>query len=291
VAPAALAVVVAALGVRTWVRNYDWADGERFWMSALETCPNSFKTHMAPIYGWSQKGFTVGNIDQAIEEGERAVAIVSDLPPERSTTLPLATLGTLYRIKGDILVYKRPEEVPDWYRKSLDALTRALPIDQAYSQERRSAALAQGWLPNQIKVKGNAYLYQNLGDTYRRLGRFPEALEAFSHLMKLTPLNGVVYSQIAEIDGALHKPEPAIVALWQSFALDKRPETERALRLAYQETYPNRCADVNPQCPLVRAHICSAYEGLAQVLGDTGRAAESERYRQVAAREYGCTLR
>jgi protein O-mannosyl-transferase len=288
---AALAVVVVAFGVRTWVRNNDWADGERFWMSALETCPNSFKTHMAPIYGWSQKGFTLGNIDQAIEEGEQAVAIVSGLPPVRSTTLPLATLGTLYRIKGDILVYKRPEEVPDWYRKSLDALTRALPIDQAYSQERRSAALAQGWRPGQIKTKGNAYLYQNLGDTYRRLGRFPEALDAFSHLMKLTPLNSAVYSQIAEINRALHKPEPAIVALWQSFALDKRAETERALRLVYRETYPDGCAEINPPCPLARPHVCSAYEGLAQVLGETGRAGEAERYRQIAVRDYGCPIR
>ena len=44
--------------MRSWSRNSDWADSERFWMSALETSPNSFKTRMAPIYGWSQKGFT-----------------------------------------------------------------------------------------------------------------------------------------------------------------------------------------------------------------------------------------
>src|SRR2546430_4047306 len=144
-------------------------------MSALETCPNSFKTHMAPIYGWSQKGFTLGNIDQAIEEGEQAVAIVGGLPLERSTTLPLATLGTLYRIKGDILVYKRPEEVPDWYRKSLEALTRALPIDQAYSQEPRSAALAPRWPPRHTKQNGNAHLSHNPCHPHRRLRAIPPA--------------------------------------------------------------------------------------------------------------------
>ena len=41
--------------------------------------------------------------------------------------------------------------------------------------------------------------------------RFPEALEAFSHLLKLTPLNRAVYSQISEVDTALRKPEAAIV--------------------------------------------------------------------------------
>ncbi len=259
VATAALAVVVTALSLRTWNRNADWADSERFWMSALETCPNSFKTHMAPIYGWSQKGFTSGNIDQAIDQAEQAVAILSGLPPERSTSIPLATLGTLYRIKGDVLVYKRPQEVPDWYRKSLETLTRALPLDQAFSREQRRRALAHGLPPNRIKVYGNGYLYQNLGDTYRRLGRFPEAVEAFSHLMKLTPLNRAVYSQISEVDLALGRPDAAIVALWQAFAIDRSTESERALMLAYREAYP-------------------------------GGADKAHQYQQTAVQDYGCAL-
>src|SRR6185436_15041871 len=124
-----LALVVIGFGLRTSVRNSDWADGERFWKSSLETSPGSFKTHLAPMYVWSQKGLNIGNIDEAIRLGEQAVAIVRDLPPEMNTTLPLVTLGTLYRIKGDVLVYARPWEVQDWYRRSLQTLTSALPID------------------------------------------------------------------------------------------------------------------------------------------------------------------
>ena len=297
VATAALAVAVTALSLRTWNRNADWADSERFWMSALETCPNSFKTHMAPIYGWSQKGFTPGNVDQAIDQAEQAVAILSGLSPERSTSIPLATLGTLYRIKGDVLVYKRPQEVPDWYRKSLETLTRALPLDQAFSREQRRRALAHGLPPNRIKAYGNGYLYQNLGDTYRRLGRFPEALEAFSHLMKLTPLNRAVYSQISEVDMALGRPDAAIVALWQAFAIDRSTESERALMLAYREAYPGGCAETshgsmkpNLNCPLLRAQACSAYEGLVRALGETGLADKAHQYHQTAVHDYGCTL-
>jgi tetratricopeptide (TPR) repeat protein len=219
------------------------------------------------------------------------VAIVSSLPPERSTSIPLATLGTLYRIKGDVLVYKRPHEVPDWYRKSLEALTRALPLDRAYSREQRGKALAQGWPASQIKAYGNGYLYQNLGDTYRRLGRFPEALEAFSHLMKLTPLNSAVYSQISEVDMALGKPDAAIVALWQAFALGKNAQSERALMMAYREAFPGGCAETSPgsmkpnlNCPFVKAQVCAAYEGLARV-------AKLEQYHQTAFHDYGCMLR
>ncbi len=293
-----LAVVVTGFALRTWSRNNDWADGERFWLSALETSPNSFKTHMAPIYAWSQTGFTADNVDRAIDQAEQAVAIVSDLPPEKSTTLPLTTLGTLYRIKGDVLVYKRPEDLPNLYRQSLEALTRAIPVDRAFSQEQRRKALAQGWRSDQVREKGNAFLYQNLGDTYQRLGRFPEALQAYSHLMRLTPLNGAVYSEISNVERVLGQPEAAMVALWQMFALGKSAEAEQTLMLAYREAYPSGCAETSPgsltpnlNCPLVRAHVCSAYEGLVHVLGDTGRSGEAVRYRQAATRDYGCTLR
>jgi tetratricopeptide (TPR) repeat protein len=297
-AGAVLGAIVIGFSLRSWVRNSDWTDGERFWRSALETCPNSFKTHLAPIYLWSQQGFTLQNIDSAIGEGEQAVAIVSGLPVERNTSIPLATLGTLYRIKGDVLVYKRPEEVPNWYQKSLETLTLALPLDQAYSQEQRRRALAQGWPPDRIAVKGNAYLYQNLGDTYRRMGRFKEALEAFAHLMTLTPLNSAVYSQISEVQTALGKPESAIVALWQAFALGKSAETERSLIFAYRESSTDGCAETTPKssklnidCPLVKTHICWAYEGLVRVLEETGRPVEAEPYRQTALHTYGCALR
>jgi hypothetical protein len=293
-----LALAVTGLGARTWIRNADWADSERFWMSALEISPNSFKTHLAPIYGWSQKGFTVGNIDGAIKLAEQAVAIVGGLPPERNTSLPLTTLGTLYRIKGDVLVYRRPQEVQDWYLRSLDTLTRALPVDRAFSQEQRRRALVQGRPPNLITVKGNSYLYQNLGDTERRLGRFPEALEAFSHLTKLTPHNSAVYSQIADVDLALREPEAAMVARWQALVLGENADREREVVSGYRDSYPGSCAEVSPgslrpnlECPLVRAHACSAFEGLVEIFADTGEPSEAERYRQFALRAYRCTPR
>jgi hypothetical protein len=85
------------------------------------------------------------------------------------------------------------------------------------------------------------------------------------------------------------------VALWQSFAVGKQAEAERALMLAYREWYPDGCAETSPgslklnlDCPLVRAHVCSAYEGLVRVLGETGRSGEGEQYRQTAISDYAC---
>ncbi len=297
-ATAALALIVIGFGLRASVRNSDWADGERFSKSALETSPGSFKTHLAPIYLWSQKGLNIGNIDQAIGLAEQAVAIVNVLPPEKSTTLPSVTLGTLYRIKGDVLVYARPWEVQDWYRRSLQTLMSAVPIDQAFSQEQRRKAVSQNWPSSKMRVKGNAFLYQNLGDTYKRLGRFPEALEALSHLMKLTPFNSTIYSQISDVNTELRRPDAAIVALWQAFAVGHGGDNEHALMAGYRTWYPDSCAGAglassspNPFCPLVRTHTCLAYEELVRVLTDTGRPEESGLYRETAHREYQCALK
>jgi len=123
-----------------------------------------------------------------------------------------------------------------------------------------------------------------------------EALEAFSHLMKLTPLNAEVYSQISQVNMALRKPEAAIVARWQAFAVGKTEATEWALMFAYREAYPDDCAETQPRslkpnltCPLVKAHVCLAYDGLMRVLRDAGWSGEIQRYQQKALDDYGCT--
>jgi hypothetical protein len=81
------------------------------------------------------------------------------------------------------------------------------------------------------------------------------------------------------------------------FALGKTEDTQRALMLAYRESYPDGCAETGPgssklnlTCPLVRAHACLAYDGLMRVLGDSGRSGEIERYQQSALHDYGCRL-
>ena len=96
---------------------------------------------------------------------------------------------------------------------------------------------------------------------------------------------------------ALGRPDAAIVALWQAFAIDTSTESERALMLAYREAYPGGCAETshgsmkpNLNCPLLRAQACSAYEGLVRALGETGLADKAHQYQQTAVHDYGCTL-
>lgn len=45
--PIAFALIIAALGIRTWVRNKDWHDDLSLAIASVKTSPESFKTHMA----------------------------------------------------------------------------------------------------------------------------------------------------------------------------------------------------------------------------------------------------
>lgn len=294
-----LGLAVCALGFRTWQRNFDWTDGEKLWAGATKVCPNSFKTHLALIYGLSRRGLNLGNIDYAIAEARRAVSILEGLPPLRNSTSAFTTLGALYKLKGELLdyAYRDPVAVEGWYRKALETLSQALPIDLAYSQERRRRELARGWPQGRIQVKGYATLYENLSDTYRHLGMFREAADALRHLAKLTPLDAKPYARIAELESTMGQTDDSIISLWMADAVSETPELELQLARAYRQRDPNGCAAAslstvtpNRDCPLVRTHICAAQQRLIALLSGTGRPADAEGYRFRAVRDHGCAL-
>ena len=292
---ACLIVILGVLGLRTWQRNAEWTDGEKLWASATRVSPNSFKTHLAVVYGMSRRGLNLGNITDAIDEARTAVAILDGLPPVQNSTSALTVLGTLYKMRGDLLVYRDPAAVPDWHRKALETLDQALPIDRAFTQERRRQELARGRAPDRIEVKGYVPLYEHLSDTYRALGRLREAADALRALVRLTPLDGKRYAQIADLEWRTGQTEDAVVSLWMAAAVSGTPEWESRLAKAYRELDPAGCAAAsvgtvtpNRDCPLITTHICSAHSRLAALLADTGRADDAARYRANASRNYGC---
>ncbi len=295
-AVACLVVIVGALGLRTRQRNVDWTDGEKLWASAREMSPNSFKTHLAVVYGLSRRGLNLGNINDALDEARRAVSIVDGLPLLEKPTSALTTLGTLYKVKGDLLVYRDPAAVDDWHRKALQTLTQALPIDRAYAEERRRRELARGCSPERIEVKGYAPLYEAMSETYRALGLRLGAIDALQHLIRLSPLDANRYSHLAELESSTGHADDSVVSLWMAEAVSRSPEWESRLVTAYDQIDPGGCARASPSavtanrdCPQVRAHICAAHRRLIAVLSETGHADAASRYEAEAARIYRCT--
>ncbi len=302
---AVMAVALAGLGTRTWVRNGEWTDGTKLWDSALAVSPDSFKTHLGRINSLYRRKLDLFSLDECIDEAKKAAAIVADLPPEQSTTLPLATLGSLYQLKGDTLTAQQVaflsamdlsmtgtfESPQQWYDKALDAFAQAVKLDGLLRESDRQRALAQGIPKERIRFRGSNFLYYHLGETYRHVGRFKDALEAFRHLSAIAPTDAAVYEDIAQVQRAMGSWEDAIVTLWQALSLRPSGADEADLVGAYLKLDASGCAVVNGMpnqgCPSVRAQMCRAQTELAARMAESGLPEESAHLRH-AAETQGC---
>jgi tetratricopeptide (TPR) repeat protein len=135
-----------------------------------------------------------------------------------------------------------PPESPQWHEKALETLSQAAALDRIQSAAARQRQLSQGVPKNRIREGGSSFLYSHLGDTYRRLGRLPEALEAFRHLSAIAPTDAAVYHQIAQMENAMGLREEAIRALWQAQSLQPSEANQQDLVSVYRELDASGCA-------------------------------------------------
>jgi hypothetical protein len=171
-----LVLLCAALAVRTYVRNADWATDLTIWSSAVQASPDSYKTHVnyASFLGGPQGR----NLEGVIAEMERSLAILEPVPDGNNSARTWASAGFCYRVMGD---RSGPAGRP-WYEKARGALLRATRIDQAHIEQARIAAAAAGRNP---AVPSTPLAYLELGRVYRRLGEPRNALEILTYGARL----------------------------------------------------------------------------------------------------------
>jgi len=280
VARTTLCLIVVAYGARAFNRNDDWKDDETLWTKAVETCPNSFKTHKSLAFALYEKDPEGKNIDRIIEEGEKARQVTD------KTQIVLLHLGAYYRIKGDNYaqhgadgsLITTPQSTP-WYQKSVEALEKAVPLDEAFNADNRRKELARGRNPDEIPDIGNHEIYWNLGISCMRLGEYQKALDAYFHMRHLAATNPDSYLSIASVYLATGHAQEGAVTLLEALLLD--PNRTQALRLLteiYRQIDKEGCALItngggeprlNLNCTIVHNHICSAYYGLMQAFLET----------------------
>jgi hypothetical protein len=145
---AVLITILLTLVARTYARNNDWSDAMRFWDSGLQSAPASFKPHLAvaKITALSPKK----DWPRAIAEADRALAILSSLPPLDDVSLAWRDAGAIYRTVGEASAADsaanpmRGSSPADWYRKSLHALLRSEKIELAKDAQIRSLNAKRG---------------------------------------------------------------------------------------------------------------------------------------------------
>jgi tetratricopeptide (TPR) repeat protein len=302
-----LAVVVLAYGARTFARNADWRDDVSLWTAAVHTSPRSASAHQSLAFALvRQDGPGYPNVDRSIAEGEAAVAILDagHLAPVDVPSSVFLELGTYYEIKAEQLRGGTRDGTRGdssaalvWYRKAAAVLARAVEADRAYTAARRGWELARGRRPEEIVDLGNYALYVHVGDVALALSRPTEAIDAFTYMRHLAPNSADAHFGLGRAYVAAGRAEDAAVPLLQAIALDSHRDAAWQLLFdVYRRIDPAGCAlagttdhpSLDRRCPLVHAHLCTAYAQLAAMYRGARQEALAAQLDAAASRAYGC---
>lgn len=186
-----LAALVIALGVRTYVRNFDWKSDDTLWESALRNVPGSFKPHQVMSAVWHTNFPPPGGVKRAIAEVELSLAILDGLPDAENTVTPYRFAGEDYQEMGDLT------GSPWWYEKSAKTLERAAAIDRAHNQNLPPTKDPRGSFMYDVQ------LYHDLGMTYLKLHQPQKAVEILEYGRSLPPYHPGFDEDLVEARKAL----------------------------------------------------------------------------------------
>ena len=184
-----LAAACLLLAARTYVRNRDWRDEASLWASAVQAAPDSYKVHMAAAGGLSLR--------EAQVELERSLAILDPLPDARNLPIAYVNAGGLFRDLGDAAP---PPNREMWYRKSLETLLRGERI--------RAATGGTGWYQ----------LYEELGETYRKLNDPDHAAVSILMGRAVAPWNGSLKAELEDVLRVANRENVCSLARAQNLA-------------------------------------------------------------------------
>jgi tetratricopeptide (TPR) repeat protein len=294
--PAALGVILIALAARAYARNADWVDQGRFWRSAVEAAPGSYKTNLSAAN--HAVFIDQRDWDRSIGQVGRALAILAKLPDLQNVGMAYQQAGVFYFNLGIRLTPANPTGRAGtgseyWYRKSLDALLRSEKIELA-QDERNRAENAKRGKPGLTFVPSSLYL--QMGRTYQKLGDPGHALEAFERGRRLES-DPDLLEELASAYRAAGETRRAAMALVEALAVDSsRMQLASKLVEWYSEIDPSGCAvsreggtlGLNVDCPLVHGDICTASRNVAATYLRTWQHAHAAAIRRTAIQELGC---
>jgi len=275
---AALGIVCVVFCARTWARNADWFDDRTLWASAVQVCPNSYKTHenLAMLaLAQAQPDYPA-----ATREVERALAILDPLPDNRSMPGVYTNAGQCYRARGDL-------------GRALAVLLRGRDIDrdwnaafQELNRRDRKAVTAVGTPP----------LYLELGRVYLDLGQPEKAIEALREGRPIDP-QLPFFEEMSRAYSGMRQPDRAAISLLEGLAVYAgQSDLVNQLTQLYQATAPESCAlnrapagvTLNLGCPLVHDQLCAASHNMVEMLTQMRDPSSAGAIAQNAAQNYGC---
>jgi hypothetical protein len=275
---AAAAVVCLALAARTWARNADWFGDPILWASAVQVCPNSYKTHQnLAMLALAQPQ---PDYPTATREVERALAILDPLPDGRSMPGVYATAGQCYRARGDL-------------GRALQVLVRGRNIDRSWNAAFQERNRIDG---KTVTAVGTPPLYLELGRVYLDLGQPEQALEAFREGRSIDP-QPPFFEEMSRAYSGMRQPGAAAISLLEGLAVYAgRSDLVNQLTQLYQAAAPDSCAlnrtpagvTVNLNCPLVHGQLCAASHNMVEMFTQMRDSSSAGAIAQNAVQNYGC---
>ncbi len=262
-----LALLTAALAARTWVRNADWKDDMSMATSLVRTSPQSFKTHdlLANVLFASDPSHA--NIDRVIAESEKSLLILEPLPDAHKPADPYRFAANCYMIRGA-------------YRKAIDVLLRFLAVEAAIAPARSQA---------------DAYLM--LSTAYRALGENTLAQDAAAHAHGGDPLSPQMYRAMADAAASAGKLDDAAIALVEgAFVTSDKTLRQDLVELYRRAMDPGSCVltqgpngpAINPACPAVHAHVCTASAYVVRTLAAAQQNELARTRKTMFVQQFGC---
>ncbi len=262
--------VAAGFGVRTWLRNVDWTSDRTMAEAGVRTSPRSFKFHRLLAFELVSAEDGPRDIERAVREADRSVAILDAVPDARDLPGPWNLAAVCHRVRGDGL---SGEEARREYEASVRLARRAIAIGAALraAYERRYGR--SSGVPAEA-----AEPYLTLAAGYLRLGRAEEALEAARRAQGINPEASGAYEAMADAEMELGDGEEAAVALAEGMlATGDRGLMGRLVRLYESGLGREGCAVVeggggprlDPRCGRVHGDLCRAASRLRR--GDLSR--------------------
>jgi protein O-mannosyl-transferase len=276
-----------ALVVQTYARNSDWENSRTLFESAVVVSPRSYKAHL------NLAGSLYANLERAIAEGERSLAILKSLPPDRDEDAgAYGDIASIFRAKGDTLRQGEPPGSAamsrQWYQKALEILLHGAAVDRERSAKLQQLNREAGRPPQGF---GTAGVYRELGTVYLRLGEPQKAMEAVEYGSFLNP-DGEIFHLLSEAYTALHDRNNAAIALMEGLLVqpDRAGAAAELVDLYQQE--PSGCAvnqdGLNLECPQVHDNLCTAARRAGDLFDRRGQHGVAERTRDTAVRRLGC---
>jgi protein O-mannosyl-transferase len=254
-------IIGLAFTIRTWLRNRDWADDKTMAMASVVTSPRNFNPHRLLAAALFEGDPSHRDLEGAIVEADRSVAILAPLADELDLPGPWNLAAVCHRAKGDTLT---GDSARAQFKEAAKLAQRSIDIEAA---SRGAYDRAHG-----IKspVSPNAAAgYRTLASAWLRLGDPARALTAAQMARTIDLSNAGAYEEIANAEVAEGHGEEAAIALAEGmFSSGDHNLLTELLDLYRSGVDSKGCAvrngphgpTLNPSCEIVTRDLCQAID-------------------------------